>query len=137
MVDNRKLKSELYELAEKYDKLDVETATSLRRAADELDVTSKAVAPSRSSILEGMSNMIRQQPNGEYYISDILLIDLSSENVQLLNWLLRQLVDKFPEYVWGQTTSLDPYKRGVLITWRLKYKYIQKEKNDESGPNGL
>ena len=138
MADNRQLKKELQELASRYDKWDVQTATALRRAADELEIPStEVVGPTKEQLFNGFKEMIRNQPDGEYYISDILMVNLSSERTRLLNWLLQQLVYNYPNYVWRQDMSLDPNMSGVLISWRRKYKYVQEEKTDESGPKRL
>lgn len=70
--------------------------------------------------LEAMKVMASQNQRGEYFISDINLVNISSEKLRLLNWLLYRLVEAYPNYVWQQSEAIDPNIRGITISWYPK-----------------
>jgi hypothetical protein len=68
--------------------------------------------------LELIGQALVTQSSGTYYIPEVSLVEISSEKVSLLNWLLTRLVQKYPEFIWQQTESWS--QPGILISWRRK-----------------
>lgn len=70
--------------------------------------------------LESMQGLMVKNERGQYFISDLAMIDMSSQKLRILNWLLNQLVMMYPNYVWQQTEAIDPSVRGIMISWYPK-----------------
>lgn len=70
--------------------------------------------------LESMKAVVDQNQRGQYFIDYITMVDISSEKLRMLNWLLRHLVEAYPDYVWQQSEALDPNVRGITISWYPK-----------------
>lgn len=71
--------------------------------------------------LEAMKAAVGQNQRGQFFIDDINMINMGSDKLRLLNWLLGRLVVDFPTYVWQQSEAIDPNIRGVMISWYPKH----------------
>jgi len=78
---------------------------------------SSAVKTVAAQQLVLMCGLIDENQRGHYFLSDASLINMSSQKIRVLNWLLYQLVELYPSLVWMQTESMDPHVRGIMISW--------------------
>jgi hypothetical protein len=70
--------------------------------------------------LESMQSLVAQNERGQYFISDLTMIDMPSSKWRVLNWVLDQLVALYPNRVWQESESIDPNVRGIMISWYPK-----------------
>lgn len=79
--------------------------------------------------LANFDKMLGEQPDGEYYIPDMLPTDQGASS-RLFNRLTMELAIRFPNFMFEQRMSLRPQDRGVLVIWRKRYRAVQKERTD-------
>lgn len=77
--------------------------------------------------VEKMAESMKNQTTGSFFIEDISWTDIGSDKLALLNVILHDLMMRFPEFEFAQYESLRPSERGMLIEWKLKYRYIPKQ----------
>jgi hypothetical protein len=71
-------------------------------------------------VKSGMSN----DSSGSYFIEDISWTDLGSDKIKALNYLLHELLIRFPNLQFAQFESLKPSERGMLIEWKPRWKPV-------------
>lgn len=84
----------------------------------------KELEPAIQKQLDVMGPLIQSQPDGEYYISDMLPYD-QTQSARLFNRLMMELAIRFPDYLWEQRVGFHPQDRGVLVLWRKKFRVTQ------------
>jgi hypothetical protein len=79
-------------------------------------------------IKSGMSN----DSSGSYFIEDISWTDFGSDKVKALNYLLHELLIRFPNLQFAQFESLKPSERGMLISWKPRWRPVAPVIQDEA-----
>jgi len=68
-----------------------------------------------------MSQQIDVNSRGEFFIEDISWTDVGSDKLTLLNFILHELLIRYPTMEFRQYESLKPSERGMLIKWSPRW----------------
>ena len=69
--------------------------------------------------IEDFRALLKDTPDGSYYIPNTTIVNYSSQDVRLLTWLMMELCREFPEFEWSETENLAT--PGITISWRRRY----------------